>query len=146
MRGHASLAEANARVGAASVRREYPAPVEVVPGVVLEPLERVGYASTILGRPCWIAHDFRNVTPKRREDCTPFSYTLADGGDAVAQERFVKGLAKLERATARAAKARAPKVAPAKAAKVATVRMRAGVVLEVLGLPRGYSFQVEEVV
>lgn len=144
MRAHASLAEANARVEAASVRREYPAPV-VVEVPALEPLEREGYASTILGRPCWIAHDMRNAPLKAREDCTPFSYTLADGGDTVGQERFVKGLAKLDRAEARAAKARAPKVAPAKATKVATVRMRAGVVAEVLGLPRGYSFQVEEV-
>lgn len=145
MRAHASLAEANSRVEAASVRREYPAPAVVeVPALEPRP-KREGYASTILGRPCWIAHDMRNAPLKAREDCTPFSYTLADGGDTVGQERFVKGLAKLERAEARAAKARAPKLAPAKAAKVATVRMRAGVVLEVLGLPRGYSFQVEEV-
>lgn len=115
----------------------------VVSAPAVEPLDRIGYASTILGRPCWIHNDMRGAVMKRREDCAPFTYTLAEGRnvDAKAQEKFVAGLAKLERA----AKRRAPKVKAAPSSKLVTVRMQAGAVLEISGLPRGYSFQVEEV-
>ena len=36
--------------------------------------ELPGYASTILGRPCWIRN--RPGTPKPREECQPFTFTL----------------------------------------------------------------------
>lgn len=90
--------------------------------------EREGYASTILGRPCWIAQDMRDAAPRPRAECTPFTFTLAtltlpEGAvawvdekcgryslpeegrfgyaalpDVKGQEQFMKALEKLERA------------------------------------------------
>lgn len=135
--------------------------------------ETVGYWSTCLGKAVWIRNDLRQAIPRRREDLSfpTFTFTLkttkplpdgavwidetagryelpggrfgyVDVPDVKGQEKFMRGLEKLERASERAAKRAAPKIQPA---KVATVRVQAGRVLEVVGLPRGYSFTVEEV-
>lgn len=107
-----------------------------------DPDSAVGYWSTCLGKAVWIKHDTRGDIPRRREDLSypALVFTLAEGKnvDTKAQERFVKGLDKLQRAAAR----KAPKVKPA---KVVSVRLQAGRVLEVVGLPRGYTFTIEEV-
>lgn len=150
-----SAAEANARVGAAAVSRDYARPglgrgvVQAVPEA--EKVDRVGYASTCLGRPVWIRNDMRDAVPRRREDLSfpTFTFELASNPSAdgvKGQERFAKGFDKLQRASERAAKSAAKRAAPKlKPAKVATVRVQAGRVLEVVGLPRGYSFTIEEV-
>jgi hypothetical protein len=49
-----------------------------------------------------------NGTPKPREECTPFTFALdTTRPDVRAQEKFVKGLEKLRKAEARAAKSKA---------------------------------------
>lgn len=75
-----TAAEANARVSAASVSRDYSRTVRVVPDVDGRPGR--GYNavpdrwSTILGRPCAIMQPAG--VPKAREECTPFTLTFSD--------------------------------------------------------------------
>lgn len=165
-----SAAEANARVSAASVSRDYSRPVHTITSAGAYRGREVAYWSTCLGKRVAIMQPIGECRAREDLSFPTFTfelrtvelpegatwcdeshdrYTLPSGRfgypqavDIKAQERFVKGLDKLARASERAAKRAAPKIKPA---KVATVRVQAGRVLEVVGLPRGYSFEVVEV-
>lgn len=170
-----SAAEANARVSAAAVSRDYSRPVKTylhdAGGKPAGAVSRVPDRwSTCLGKRVAIMQPVGECRAREDLSFPTFTFTLRtvelpDGAtwcdeshdrwtlpngrfgypqavDLKGQEKFVKGLDKLQRASERAAKRAAPKVKPA---KVATVRVQAGRVLEVVGLPRGYSFMIEEV-